>query len=292
METQRNLANCQFEDQNGEAKGSDAIQLPHDIFSALEAMATQSSWMTPYTQTDIISTAQTPQSSTIPQRSLPAHPPPVPPWPRPQSTLPQQDWSTPWSSLPVEWPSFCEEKRREPWLRDLPSRNYVEEDSRESFSGELHPPTTSACGKKRKRDEFNPKPLQQSTPAQKPKMTYVEMIAKVMLTAPDYQMVIADIYAGLELAYSYFKNSTSWKGTARHCLSAYDCFVRTNKRLDKSSYWTIHPDCVQLFKEGKFKKSDFQAKIQGSNSKKLSPSRKRAKLDTSSPPRSSRSTVT
>jgi hypothetical protein len=157
-------------------------------------------------------------------------------------------------------------------LRDLPAKNYEEEDSRDSF---VSPPTS----KKRKRGE--PKPVQHSTPLEKPKKTYVEIVATALLAAPDHRLVISDIYASLEVTYEYFRETTSWKSTVRHCLSASECFIRLEERVENACYWTIHPQCLQVFQQGKFSKRCYQAAIHGkaipTRPKRTSPARKKAR---------------
>ncbi len=84
---------------------------------------------------------------------------------------------------------------------------------------------------------------------EKPKMSYLAMIATSIMSVPDRQLLLADIYRTMLQKWPYFETVSTkcWKNTVRHTLSAHGCFVRMGRRTRTGSLWSIHPACISDF---------------------------------------------
>ncbi len=98
----------------------------------------------------------------------------------------------------------------------------------------------------------------------KPNETYVSMIAKAMLANGLQRMSLSDIYSKMEELFPYYKNSTiTWKNAVRHNLSINDCFVKAGHAANcRGFYWTIHPNCVEVLKHGRYKRGETKKLLQ------------------------------
>lgn len=75
---------------------------------------------------------------------------------------------------------------------------------------------TTAAGKK-KTDE-------------KPGESYVELIARAILSSTDDKMALGDIYRYVAENYKYYDNEEkSWRNSIRYNLSINECFVKAGK---------------------------------------------------------------
>ena len=97
----------------------------------------------------------------------------------------------------------------------------------------------------------------------KPTETYVSMIAKAMLANGLQRMSLSDLYSKIEELYPYYKTSTiTWRNAVRHNLSINECFVKAGRAdSGRGFYWTIHPSCVEVFKNGKYKRRDARRRV-------------------------------
>ena len=112
-----------------------------------------------------------------------------------------------------------------------------------------------------KEEEENKK---KSVKQKKPAETYVSMIAKAMLANGLQRMSLSDLYAKIEELFPYYKTSTiTWRNAVRHNLSINECFVKAGRAdSGRGFYWTIHPSCVEVFKNGKYKRREARRRVQ------------------------------
>ncbi|ELT94607.1 hypothetical protein CAPTEDRAFT_207452 [Capitella teleta] len=89
---------------------------------------------------------------------------------------------------------------------------------------------------------------------QPPSESYVTMIGKAMMSFPEREMVLGDLYTYLTETYPYLRTAkSSWKSTVRHNLSVCPCFVRGRKARQGRGYlWGVHPAYMQNFEKGLF----------------------------------------
>ena len=106
-------------------------------------------------------------------------------------------------------------------------------------------------------------PIAQPT-TDRPADSYTTMIGHALMSVPEREMVLADIYAYIMERYPYYKTAKStWKSTIRHNLSTMDCFVRGRKaRSGRGYYWGVHPDFTKNFEKGFFSRRQAQQAAQ------------------------------
>ena len=65
----------------------------------------------------------------------------------------------------------------------------------------------------------------------KPQESYVELIARAILSSPHQQMLLIDIYEWIINEYSYYSRlqNKAWRNSIRHNLSLNECFIRQQK---------------------------------------------------------------
>lgn len=109
-------------------------------------------------------------------------------------------------------------------------------------------------------------------PSAKPLLSYVALIAKVILSSLSQKLNLAAIYQAIEEQYPYFRNrGQGWRNSVRHNLSLNSCFVKVSRCEDgKGHHWGIHPAHLGDFLLGDFKqhrkakRSRQERKLQGS----------------------------
>ena len=95
--------------------------------------------------------------------------------------------------------------------------------------------------------------------------SYVAMIAKAILSSPRSQLPLTEIYAFIGTAFFprlSIEDGRAWRNNIRHHLSVNDCFVKVGGRRARGhgSLWTIHPDCVERFRRGDFRRRRWTAR--------------------------------
>ena len=91
----------------------------------------------------------------------------------------------------------------------------------------------------------------------RPNASYVAMISQAILTSPEEELTLSDIYQWIENNYTFFKNKTDgkWKNSVRHALSLHDCFIKHwRPNHAKGHFWAINPIYKANFLKGDYRK--------------------------------------
>eukprot|EP00112_Aurelia_sp_Birch-Aquarium-sp1_P019013 Seg4620.2 transcript_id=Seg4620.2/GoldUCD/mRNA.D3Y31 product="Fork head domain-containing protein FD5" protein_id=Seg4620.2/GoldUCD/D3Y31 len=111
-----------------------------------------------------------------------------------------------------------------------------------------------------------PRPRKSTYGDEKPPYSYVALCAMAIHSSPNKMMTLSQIYKFITDNFPFYqKNSTKWQNSLRHNLSFNDCFIKVLRGTEhggKGSYWTLHPDCAEMFQDGSFlrRKRRFLAK--------------------------------
>uniref|UniRef100_A0A673AT80 Fork-head domain-containing protein n=1 Tax=Sphaeramia orbicularis TaxID=375764 RepID=A0A673AT80_9TELE len=89
----------------------------------------------------------------------------------------------------------------------------------------------------------------------KPSLSYVALIAKVILSSPSQKLNLGSIYREMEEQFPYLRNrGPGWKNSVRHNLSVNECFVKVSRCEDgRGHYWSIHQAYLRDFQQGNFR---------------------------------------
>ena len=84
--------------------------------------------------------------------------------------------------------------------------------------------------------------------------SYIEMIAYAILSSPQKQATLSEIYSFIQNNCPRFtEHRERWKNTVRHNLSLHECFQRGGMAFDRAGcYWHINPRFVAAFSCGDF----------------------------------------
>ena len=102
------------------------------------------------------------------------------------------------------------------------------------------------------------------TTLNKPKETYMVLIAKAILASKTGRACLTEIYKHIMSQYSFYKETTlSCRNAVRHNLSTNECFVKAGKtETGRGFYWAIHPSCEEAFRKGNFDRRQARMKAQ------------------------------
>ena len=100
----------------------------------------------------------------------------------------------------------------------------------------------------------------------KPSYSYIGLIAMAILSSPDRQLVLSDIYQWILDQYPYFRTrGFGWRNSIRHNLSLNDCFVKSGRSTNgKGHFWRIHPANLADFMNGDFRRRRAQRRARKS----------------------------
>ncbi|CAJ1056234.1 hypothetical protein LDENG_00236200 [Xyrichtys novacula] len=89
----------------------------------------------------------------------------------------------------------------------------------------------------------------------KPALSYVALIAKVILASPSKKLNLSSIYRAMDEQFPHLKSrGPGWRNSVRHNLSVNECFVKVNRCEDgRGHYWGIHHAYLRDFQQGRFK---------------------------------------
>ncbi|KRY39459.1 Forkhead box protein I1-ema [Trichinella spiralis] len=104
-----------------------------------------------------------------------------------------------------------------------------------------------------------------TVPLEKPPYSYVALISLAIKSHPHRRMTVAEIYRYIENHFPYYNSlqgnaKRGWQNSIRHNLSLNTCFIKIPKENllscsdRKGNYWTLAPDCDDMFSDGNFKR--------------------------------------
>uniref|UniRef100_A0A3B4WAL1 Fork-head domain-containing protein n=1 Tax=Seriola lalandi dorsalis TaxID=1841481 RepID=A0A3B4WAL1_SERLL len=89
----------------------------------------------------------------------------------------------------------------------------------------------------------------------KPSLSYIALIAKVILSSPSQKLNLASIYRAMEEQFPYLRSrGPGWRNSVRHNLSVNDCFVKVSRCEDgRGHHWGVHQAHLRDFQQGNFR---------------------------------------
>lgn len=89
----------------------------------------------------------------------------------------------------------------------------------------------------------------------KPSLSYIALIAKVILSSPFQKLNLSSIYRAMEEQFPYLRSrGPGWRNSVRHNLSVNDCFVKVSRCEDgRGHYWGVHQAHLKDFQRGNFR---------------------------------------
>lgn len=86
-------------------------------------------------------------------------------------------------------------------------------------------------------------------------LTYIALIANVILSSPSKKLNLASIYSAMEEQFPFLRNrGPGWKNSVRHNLSVNDCFMKVDRCEDgRGHYWGVHQAHLKDFQQGNYR---------------------------------------
>lgn len=98
---------------------------------------------------------------------------------------------------------------------------------------------------------------------EKPPYSYATLIGMSILTHPDRQLTLSQIYQWISETFKYYRREdVGWQNLIRHNLSLNKAFVKGAKSKDgKGHFWCIKPECEDLFLKAKNNKKSLYQEV-------------------------------
>lgn len=98
---------------------------------------------------------------------------------------------------------------------------------------------------------------------EKPPYSYATLIGMSILSHPDKQLTLSQIYAWISETFKYYRREdVGWQNSIRHNLSLNKAFVKGMKSKDgKGHFWCIKPECEDLFLKAKNNKKSLYHEV-------------------------------
>lgn len=106
-------------------------------------------------------------------------------------------------------------------------------------------------------------------------LSYAQWCALAIMAAPDQRASLAEIYQYITDKCSYIRNlhdKKGWQNSIRHNLSLSDNFQKVDRPVDrpgKGMLWTLHDECVVIFKPEKASKKNTGVKAENASTMHL-----------------------
>ena len=94
--------------------------------------------------------------------------------------------------------------------------------------------------------------------------SYPQVLAITIFESLNQKLLVSEIYDSIINNWDRFSlNKATWKNNVRHTLTKYPCFRQCEPGTrGKANYWSIHPACVSMLKQGNFSRRDARRHVE------------------------------